>query len=60
MQEQLISTVDEVRNSNFPELPQDLVAAILDVEREGFEDRASVISRIEQLVDAALASGGNS
>lgn len=59
MQEQLISTVNEVRNSNFPQLPLELIGAILEVEREGLEDRAGVISRIEQLVDAALTSQEN-
>ena len=56
MHEQLQATVEELRLKGFPHLDPELVTEILDIERDSLDARAGVLNRVEQAIDAALAS----
>ena len=57
MQEQLLSTVEALRASDYPELDAALVAEVLILEQQRLNQRSTVHVQLERIIDAFLRKG---
>ena len=55
---ELITTIQELRREKFPDLPEELVTEVLKVEAEYVEDRNEAFSRISRLIEHYLDPDG--
>ena len=53
--EALQQTVRELRNKEFPDIPEVLLTEILSIEASNVTNRADALRRIERLIDAHFA-----
>jgi RIO-like serine/threonine protein kinase len=54
----LKKTIQELRSKKYPELPEDLVNEILNIEIECAEDRVEALKRIRLVIENNLKKGG--
>lgn len=54
---ELLATIERLRKEKYPELSENLVAQIIELEDQLLDERTLVRTRIEKLVDAELSEG---
>ncbi len=48
--EDILSTVEEIRSKKYPDIPEELVKQIIEVEAEYLEQRSEAAKRISKLI----------
>jgi hypothetical protein len=54
--EDVFAAAEEVRASDFPDLPADLLAAVLSAERDNLDNRTAAARAVDQVVENHLLS----
>ena len=55
-EQDLLDTIEEIRNSKFPDIPAELVKQIVLIERDYTDNRQEAYKRITQAIDAHMAN----
>ncbi|WP_134046258.1 hypothetical protein [Amycolatopsis arida] len=55
--EDVVIATEQLRSVEFPEVPQGLLAAVLDAEQGNPDNRAAAVRAIERIVDEHLSGG---
>ena len=53
-EQELLDTIEQIRATGFPDIPADLVARIVMIERDFTDDRQEAFKRISQVIDESM------